>query len=453
MSLPLVSQTYTEEHDPREPVHGRHYSLKAPVDLESAVTFTKGQPFEAYAEMRKQAPVMWHEETAAAGFWALTRYDDVKAVDLDTKRFSSQAGGILQSYGREDSRHPLLHRASLDTMICLDTPYHMPLRREHMTFFKPDYIAALRKKVDVKVAELLDEMQTKGPVLDMVEAFSAELPLYTLCEILGVPDADRPKLVHWMHYLERAAYTLREEELGNIDPAVLMELIGEVQAMFDYGQAILQKRRKDPKDDLLSAIANARIEGELLPDEYLDGAWLLIVFAGNDTTRNSLSGTMKLLTQFPDQKARLIADPDLMPGMVHEAIRMVSPVIYMRRTAVEDAEISGQRIAAGEKLVMYFGAANRDPDIFPTRTVSMSLVRTPKTIWPLERARMSALASALPTCSLSVPINKSWRASLMCAGRAKKRSRRTISSTRSQACKLILEGTHNEPVRFPHQQR
>ena len=92
-------------------------------------------------------------------------------------------------------------------MICLDKPYHMPLRLEHMAFFKPDYIAELRKKVDVKVTELLNAMQARGPKLDMVETFSAELPLYTLCEILGVPDADRPKLIRWMHYLELAAYT------------------------------------------------------------------------------------------------------------------------------------------------------------------------------------------------------------------------------------------------------
>jgi cytochrome P450 len=102
----------------------------------------------------------------------------------------------------------------------------------------------------------------------------------------------------------------------------------------------------------------------LLSDEYLDGSWLLIVFAGNDTTRNTLSGTMKLLTEFPDQKARLIADPSLMGGAVNEFIRMVSPVIYMRRTATRDAEIAGQAVREGEKVVMYYGAANRDEAVF-----------------------------------------------------------------------------------------
>lgn len=364
MALDLVSETYREGDHPIDPKFGTKYVLKPPLDLTSALSFTSGQPFDAFAQMRKEAPVMWHPEEDAPGFWALTRYSDVQRVNKDTETFSSQAGGILMTYGREDRRHPLLHRSSLDTMICLDKPYHMPLRREHMGFFVPSYIAELRKKVDLKVTQLLDDMEAKGGVLDMVEMFSAELPLFTLSEILGVPEADRPKLVHWMHYLELASYTLQQQEIGDVDPAVINDFLANVQDMFDYGQAILKDRRANPQNDLLSAIANAKIDGELLPDEFLDGAWLLIVFAGNDTTRNSLSGTMKLLTEFPDQKQKLIADPDLLPNMVHEAIRMVSPVMYMRRTATTDVEVGGQPIAAGEKVVMYFGAANRDPEVF-----------------------------------------------------------------------------------------
>ena len=140
------------------------------------------------------------------------------------------------------------------------------------------------------------------------------------------------------------------------------------QEMFDYGRTMLHKRRAEPQADLMSAIARAQVEGELLSDEYLDGSWLLIVFAGNDTTRNTISGAMKLLTDFPDQKARLIADRSLLPNAVNEFIRMISPVIYMRRTALHDAEIGGQQIGEGEKVVMYYGAANRDPTSSPTPT-------------------------------------------------------------------------------------
>ena len=140
--------------------------------------------------------------------------------------------------------------------------------------------------------------------------------------------------------------------------------MSNVAEMFEYGRDVLLKRRADPKQDLLTLLAHAKVGGDFLPDNYLDGSWLLIVFAGNDTTRNSISGTMKLLTEFADQKARVQKDLTLLPTMVDEAVRMVSPVMYMRRTATADTEISGQRIAEGEKVIMYYGAANRDPSVF-----------------------------------------------------------------------------------------
>ena len=366
--LANISETAVEDADIAK---GHKYPLAfdtpPAADLTDLDLFTAGQPFEAFATMRKQSPVCWHDESEGAGFWALTRYDDVRATELNTKVFSSQRGGILMNYGRADQRHPLLHRASLDAMICLDQPYHMPLRRAHMPFFTPAYVANLKARVDEKVGTLLDAMEARardsgGPV-DMVELFSAELPLFTLCEILGVAESDRPKLIEWMHYLERASDTMRKGE--EIDPAFFGAFVQNVLEMFDFGKHVLQARRKDPKEDLLSAIANAEIDGSKLSDEMLDGSWLLIVFAGNDTTRNSLSGTMKLLTEFPEQKQMLLKDTSLISNMTHEAIRMVSPVIYMRRTATEDAEIRGQKIAEGEKVVMYYGAANRDPDVFP----------------------------------------------------------------------------------------
>ncbi|MEO0982153.1 MAG: cytochrome P450 [Pseudomonadota bacterium] len=365
MALANVSETALEERDAKKgPAFPKTFDFEPPVHLGDLHLFAKGQPFEAFRQMRENAPVCWHpEEEFGAGFWALTDYADIRQVELDTETFSSQKGGILMNYGMPETRHPLLHRASLDTMICLDQPYHMPLRREHMGFFTPAYIAELKKRVDVKVTSLLDAMEAHGGEVDMVEMFSAELPLFTLCEMLGVDEADRPKIVEWMHYLELASLIMTTGE--EVNPEFFGKFVQNVLDMFDYGQAVLKARRAEPRDDLLSAIANAKIDGELLSDEFLDGSWLLIVFAGNDTTRNSLSGTMKLLTENSDEKARLIADNDLIPNMVHEAIRMVSPVIYMRRTATRDAEIHGQKIGEGEKVVMYYGAANRDPAVFP----------------------------------------------------------------------------------------
>jgi hypothetical protein len=367
MGFQNITETYQEESQPAPPSNPPIYPLEPPVRLDTPDVFSSrgSYAFEAFDKMRSEAPIMWHPEEYGRGFWALTSHDLIKTVEIDPITYSSQKGGILMTYGMPDTpRHPLLHSSSLNSLINLDRPHHTPLRMEHMAWFRPDYVAELRKKVEVKVNQLLDDMQAKGPVVDMVENFSAELPLFTLCEILGVPEADRPKLVHWMHYLENAQYQAQQEGLGNLSEAQILEFMSEIQALFDYGRHQLLERRKNPKNDLLSAIANSKIDDELLSDEFLDGSWLLIVFAGNDTTRNSLSGTMKLLTENMDQRAKLIANPDLSSNFVNEAIRMVSPVTYMRRTVTKETELGGQKLSEGDKVVMYYAAANRDPAKF-----------------------------------------------------------------------------------------
>ncbi|MEM8615541.1 MAG: cytochrome P450 [Pseudomonadota bacterium] len=367
MGFQNVTETYQVETPPAPPSHAPIYPLDPPVPLNDPEVFSRrgSYTFEAFDTMRREAPVMWHPEDQGRGFWALTSYDLVKQVELDPATFSSQRGGILMSYGLPDApRHPLLHSSSLNSLINLDRPHHTPLRMEHMAWFRPDYVAKLKEKVAAHVNHLLDEMQKKGPVVDMVEGFSAELPLFTLCEILGIAEADRPKLVHWMHFLETSQYQAQQEGLGNVTPEQIMAFMGEIQALFDFGRRELLERRKNPRKDLLSAIANAEIDGEKLSDEFLDGSWLLIVFAGNDTTRNSLSGTMKLLTQHMDQREKLLAQPDLFPNFVNEAIRMVSPVTYMRRTVTRETELAGQPLSEGDKVVMYYAAANRDPAKF-----------------------------------------------------------------------------------------
>lgn len=368
MGLQNVSDTYQVDQIGDGPANPPIYDLKSPIDLSDQSVYVEagGYAFEAFAKMRTEAPIMWHPEDMGTGFWALTDYELVKQVELDPGTYSSQKGGILLNYGLEDTpRHPLLHGASLNTMICLDRPHHTELRMEHMQYFRAGFVAELRKKVEAHVTHLLDGMEANGPVLDMVENFSAELPLFTLSEILGIPAADRPKLVHWMHFLEMASYQAQQEGLGNVTPEQIMAFMSEIQALFDFGRDLLLKRRADPQNDLLSAIANVEIDGAKLSEEFLDGAWLLIVFAGNDTTRNSLSGTMKLLTENMDQRAKLIANPDLFPNFANEAIRAVSPVTYMRRTVTKDTELGGQKLSEGDKVVMYYPAANRDPKKFP----------------------------------------------------------------------------------------
>jgi hypothetical protein len=237
-----------------------------------------------------------------------------------------------------------------------------------MPYFTPAYLGQLKTRIADEVTRLIDRMAPMGEA-DLVESFSSRLPLFTLCEILGVPESDRERFLKWMHYLELAQNLAARQATEGVTPSLeLIQFVADFNAnvaeMFEYGQHMLHKRRKDPENDLMSAIARAQVDGEFLSDEYLDGSWLLIVFAGNDTTRNTLSGAARLLTEFPAQKARLMADPSLLPNAANEFIRMVSPVIYMRRTALADAEVAGQRIAEGEKVIMFYGAANRDPAVF-----------------------------------------------------------------------------------------
>ncbi len=355
------------------PTFGQTYPTLPGVDLIDIKGFTRGQPWTDFAAMRAQAPVMWHPEPrGGTGFWALTGYEDVKRVNGDPETFSSETGGILMALGPQETRHPTLFSASTNSMINLDGRPHRQLRKEHMPYFTATYMRGLRDRVSAEVTRLLDTMAPLAKC-DFVEKFAQRLPIFTLCEMLGVPVEDRERFINWIHFLEMAQQIAMEQidqlaGLSEPNPqiAAFIELFNRnVAEMFEYGRDMLAKRRKDPQPDLMSAIANAEVEGEKLPGEYLDGAWLLIVFAGNDTTRNSLSGAMKLFTENPEQRALLNADGGLLTNAVHEITRMVSPVIYMRRTATADVEVHGQRIAEGEKVIMYYGAANRDPAMFP----------------------------------------------------------------------------------------
>jgi len=369
--MELLSQTVVEGREgPGAPLA---YPRLDGVDLTDIRRFTHGQPFADFARMRSEAPVMWHPEPMGGpGFWAVTRHADVMTVNGDPGTFSSQRGGILMAVGKPEARHALLFRASMDAMINMDAPNHLQLRREHMPYFTPGYLRELAVKVRGEITRLLDEMAAKAGAsgdVDFVEAFSSRLPLFTLCEILGVPAEDRPKFLKWMHYLEMAQNMAAEQAGLPAEPTLeLMQFVADfnsnVEEMFEYGRTMLHKRREDPQHDLMSAIARAQLEGGFLSDEYLDGSWLLIVFAGNDTTRNTLSGSVRLITEHPSERARLLADEALMPNAVNEFIRMVSPVIYMRRTATRDTEVAGQTILEGQKVIMYYGAANRDEAVF-----------------------------------------------------------------------------------------
>lgn len=366
----LVSEQVVEGR--AGPVAPPIYPTLDGVDLTDIFRFREGQPWGEFARMRAEAPVMWHPEPRSAeGFWALTRYDDVKRVNSDPVTFSSERGGILMTLPPPSRRTDALFTASMNAMINLDGSAHRQLRKEHMPYFTAGYVKQLRDRVAGEVARRLDAMAEAGRA-DFVASFATHLPIFTLCEMLGIPEADRDRFVGWVHFLELAQQVALEQQVSAEDGAPLPPQLqafvatfwAAMDEMFAYGRDLLLQRRAEPRDDLLSAIARAQIDGELLAPEYLDGSWLLIVFAGNDTTRNSLSGAVRLFSEHPAQRALLLDRPELLPNAVHEVTRLVSPVIYMRRTATADVEVNGQQISEGEKVVMYYGAANRDAAVF-----------------------------------------------------------------------------------------
>lgn len=352
------------------PRHAPIFDAGEIVDLADIDLFRKGQPIEGYRRLLEEAPIYFQQERIEGepGFWAFARYADVKTISKNPEIFSSQRGGVNISYGDPDNMHPLLSPAALDNMIALDGEPHLELRRQHMPFFTPGYIKALKVKVEAKVEELLDDLAAAAPHCNLVDVFAAQLPLFTLAELLGVDQADRPKLVQWMTDLEMASY-FGAIRYGLLDPTpeMLAAYNGweeRIVEFFDYGMHEIRLRQEQPRDDLMSAIANAIVDGDPMPEMYLKGAWELIFIAGNDTTRNSISGMMRLLTENPEARARLIDDPDRLPNAIQEAVRLISPVIHMKRTVTQDTEVGGQKLAEGEKVVMWYGAANRDPAMF-----------------------------------------------------------------------------------------
>ena len=366
--MKLISDEILIDSGQQLPIHTAIYPTFTGFKFGDPAAWTSGHPFEQYKKMREMAPVMWSPvDKEPSGFWSVTRYDDIKKVELAHNVFSSQRGSINMSVPeRKYWRPKKLMLAAFNSLINLDEPIHREVRMQQSDFFFPAYVATIRDKVGLKIDGLLDEMEKRGPVIDFVKMFSEELPLFTLCEMLGVDEEDQPKVKVWMHHLELAAQFLSNPwQTFFSEPMFPFRFNPVVNDMFVYGERVMADRRINPREDLLTAIAKSKLGGELLPQEFLDGSWLLIIFAGNDTSRNSLSGAIRLITQFPDQRAMVLDDPSLIPKMSEEALRMVSPVMHMRRTALEDTELNGQRIAKDEKLVLWYGAANRDPDIFP----------------------------------------------------------------------------------------
>ena len=322
----------------------------ADVDLLDPDTFVEGVPHHAFHVMRKEAPVHFHKEKGGAGYFCLTKYEDVVAVSKDPHTFSSKRGTNIQDYSADDLSVIQL------MMLNMDPPQHNQFRKLASTGFTPRMVARLEPRIRAAAKDIVDQVAKKGSA-DFVTSIAAELPLQVIAELLGVPQEDRHKIFEWSNRL-----------IGFDDP--------EFQTSFEDGKAaatelwmyasqLADLRRENKGDDLVSVLINAEIEGERLSDMEFDSFFLLLAVAGNETTRNLISGGLLALIEHPEQRARLIKDPSLIPSAVEEMLRWVTPVMHFRRTATRDVELRGQKIREGDKVVMYYSSANRDEDVFP----------------------------------------------------------------------------------------
>jgi cholest-4-en-3-one 26-monooxygenase len=241
-------------------------------------------------------------------------------------------------------------------MVNMDPPQHNKFRKLASVAFTPRIVKALEPRIRERASQILDQVAAKKDI-DVVAEMAGELPLQVICELGGVPHEERHLIFNWSNRL-----------IGFDDPEFQTSLEdGQIAAaeVWAYANTLAEGRKGKTGDDLVTILVNAEVDGTKLTEMEFDAFFLMLMVAGNETTRNLISGGMLALLENPAEQERLVKDPSLIPSAVEEMLRWVTPVMYFRRTALADAEIRGTKIKQGEKVVMYYPSANRDEDVFP----------------------------------------------------------------------------------------
>lgn len=328
-------------------------------DLCDRSLFTAGPPYEIFRRFREEEPVAFFPEPDGPGFWGVFRYDDVVEVSRHPQQFTSAPSVFIQ-----DPEDPTVTQ---ELLINQDPPRHTKLRKLVNRGFTPRQISALEPHVRAIVVGLLDHATAMGR-FDLVHDLAVELPLQVIAELVGVPHAERHKVFAWT-----------ERMMSNDDDdqaAVQADAQVAIGEMFGYADQLIATRIGGEGSDLLSVLLRADVDGEALTQFEVDVFFMLLMNAGSETTRNLITGGTLALFEHPDQRARLAEQPDLLPSAIEEMLRWVTPVMHFRRTALADREIAGQRIAAGDKVVMWYTSANRDEAQFPDAD-TFDIDRTP----------------------------------------------------------------------------
>lgn len=318
------------------------------IDLLSPASFDGGQPHGQFAWLRENAPVRWHDEPGGRGFWAVTRHADVYAVDRDFQTYSSEPTIMISD--------PLAEAGGFGPykmMLMMDPPEHTGFRKLIRSEFTEPAARLRQDRIQALARQIVDRVIDQGQC-DFVNDVAGEMPSFVIAELMGLPLDDGRELYKLTEIIHTAPEALPPGAGGQA-----------VMKMFEYGSKVIAEKRARPGDDLASRLLACEVDGRRLEDMEFLLFFLLLVDAGGDTTRNLLSGGLLALMENPDQYAWLMADLEgRLPAAREELLRWTSPVIYMRRTAKADARLGDQTIRAGDKVVMYFGAANRDPAAF-----------------------------------------------------------------------------------------
>jgi cytochrome P450 len=334
----------------------------ANVDVASPRVYAEGVPHEALAAIRAHDPVHWHPWTGTReGFWLLSKHADVLAVGKDPTLFSSQLGHIALEEREPDAL------AARQSLIETDPPAHTRLRKLVSYAFTRSKVKEYEDYTRAIVRDLLDKAIAQGE-FDWVTEISEPVPITVLISILGLPQEDGPMLIELTSEMAAATdpdYRPDPDKYPtDIDPRLLPFGTPAAYYVFEYGRKIGEERRRNPTDDLVSRLVHAEVDGERLDEKEYSNFFELFIFAGNETTRTGISQGILALMQHPEEFARLEADPSLIPSGVDEILRYGTPIIYFRRTATRDAEISGVPIQAGDRVALWYVSANFDEDVF-----------------------------------------------------------------------------------------
>ena len=314
---------------------------------------------EALAHLRKTAPVSWVDCGDYRPFWAITKHADIMDIERQNDLFTNFPRPLLAIADADDALlRDIEAGTGLRTLIHMDDPHHRDVRKIGADWFRPKVLRQLKTRCDELAKIWVDKMAEKGPELDFMTEIAVNYPLYIILTMLGLPDSDFPRMLK----LTQEMFGGNDEEMqrgGDVE-----DMLAVLVDFFNYFAALTASRRENPTEDLASAIANAKINGEPLSDMDTLSYYVIVASAGHDTTSAGIAGGLLALLQHPDQLARLQKDMSLMPTAVEEMIRWVVPVKEFMRTAQADTVVRGVKIAKGESVYLCYVSANRDEDVF-----------------------------------------------------------------------------------------